>query len=89
MTAISFSEHFIRKQKKLARKKPEITPVLLERFLLFNNDKNYSSLKLHKLTGNLKDHWAFSIQPDLRIIFRYTEDLNILVIDIGSHDDVY
>lgn len=89
MTKISFSADFIRSLKKLSRKQPEAIPSLIEKILLFNNHINHPSLKLHKLSGNLKEHWAFSIDYDLRIIFRYTPDRNILFIDIGSHDEVY
>lgn len=89
MTIINFSSHFKNALKKLARKQPEIMVVVVGKILLFNNNKNDPSLKLHKLSGDLKDHWSFSIEQDIRIVFRYTNDGNILFVDIGSHDQVY
>lgn len=89
MRTINFSTQFNHSLRKLSRKQPEIIAVLLEKVLLFNNEINHPSLKVHKLTGKLKEHWAFSIGYDLRIIFRYTNDGNILFIDIGPHDQVY
>jgi len=62
---------------------------VVEKMLLFNNNMNHPSLRLHKLSGTLKGHWAFSIEYDLRIIFRYTDDGNILFIDIRNHNQVY
>jgi addiction module RelE/StbE family toxin len=89
MIMINQSIHFNRSLKKWARKKPEIIPAIVEKILLFSIDKNTPSLALHKLSGTLKEHWAFSIEYNLRIIFRYTNDGNILFVDIGSHDEVY
>ncbi len=89
MTTINFSSHFKSALKKLARRQPEIMVVVVEKILLFNNHTKHSSLKLHKLSGDLKDHWAFSIEYDVRIVFRYTNDGNILFIDIGNHNQVY
>ncbi|HKG67584.1 MAG TPA: type II toxin-antitoxin system mRNA interferase toxin, RelE/StbE family, partial [Segetibacter sp.] len=89
MTTINFSHHFRSSLKRLARKQPEVMAAVIEKILLFNHNTNHPSLKLHKLSGTLKDHWSFSIEYDLRIIFRYTNDSNILFIDIGNHNEVY
>lgn len=86
---INFSESFAQSIKRIARRQPEIILVLIEKILLFNKDINHPSLKLHKLGGKLKGHWAFSIDYDMRIIFRYTNDGNILFINVGNHDQVY
>ena len=89
MTTINFSHHFRSSLKRLARKQPEVMTAVIEKILLFNHNINHPSLKLHKLSGTLKDHWSFSIEYDLRIVFRYTNDSNILFIDIGNHNEVY
>ena len=50
------------------------------------------SLKTHKLKGELAGFWSSSAGYDLRIIFRFVKDGNreaILLLSIGSHDDVY
>ncbi|BAZ49803.1 plasmid stabilization system [Nostoc sp. NIES-4103] len=52
------------------------------------------SLKSHKLTGNFAELWSCSVAYDCRIIFNFSEDeklleIVILLIDIGSHDEVY
>jgi mRNA-degrading endonuclease YafQ of YafQ-DinJ toxin-antitoxin module len=51
-------------------------------------------LKSHKLGGNLAGLWSCSVTYDCRIIFNFSEDeelleMVILLIDIGSHDEVY
>ena len=57
MKKISFGSEFIQSLKKLARKRPEMVTVLIEKILLFHNELNSPTLRLHKLTGNLKEHW--------------------------------
>ncbi|MEH1768439.1 type II toxin-antitoxin system RelE/ParE family toxin [Nostoc sp.] len=59
-----------------------------------SDDPFTPSLKSHKLTGNLAGLWSCSVAYDCRIIFIFSEDeklleMVILLIDIGSHDEVY
>lgn len=46
-------------------------------------------LRTHKLSGELKDCWAFSINYKYRIVFEFIDDNTALLIDIGTHDEVY
>ena len=45
-------------------------------------------LRTHKLKGDLRDYWAFSVDDDLRVLFRWEGDVAFLV-NLGSHDEVY
>lgn len=52
------------------------------------------SLKSHKLTGTLEGLWACSVAYDCRIVFTFSQDEDsqdsvIVLVDIGSHDEVY
>jgi mRNA-degrading endonuclease YafQ of YafQ-DinJ toxin-antitoxin module len=51
-------------------------------------------LQTHKLKGQLAGSWACSVEYDCRIVFNFVEnpesgDEEILLLDIGSHDEVY
>jgi len=47
-------------------------------------------LKTHKLTGKLLGLWAFSVAHDCRVVFKfYNDNKSVLLIDIGTHDEVY
>ena len=48
-----------------------------------------SRLRTHKLTGRLEGLWAFSVSFDCRVIFKFLGKTEILMIDIGGHDEVY
>jgi addiction module RelE/StbE family toxin len=52
------------------------------------------SLKSHKLIGQMDGLWSCSVSYDCRIIFDISEDgqlleMIILLIDVGSHNQVY
>ena len=49
-------------------------------------------LKTHKLQGGLAERWACSVTHSVRIIFQLVEhegDDAILLLNVGTHDDVY
>jgi len=46
--------------------------------------------KAHKLTGNYKNNWECHIKPDLLIIWiEVTDDMEIKLIRIGTHSDLF
>jgi addiction module RelE/StbE family toxin len=83
------SERFVRSYKKIVSKKPATAVLVLQKLLLFSQAPNHPSLALHKLKGNLKDVWAISIEYDLRILLDLTDKNEPLLVDIGTHDEVY
>ena len=53
-----------------------------------------TSLRSHKLKGELKGLWACSVEYDCRIIFRFQAlegeiEEAIQLIDMGNHDEIY
>ncbi len=54
----------------------------------FAADPKDPLLRTHKLSGDLDGYWAFSVDDDLRVLFRWDGDLAFLV-QLGSHDQVY
>ncbi|WP_322745496.1 type II toxin-antitoxin system RelE/ParE family toxin [Plectonema radiosum] len=59
---------------------------------LLANDPLTNSLKSHKLRGQLEGLWACAVEYDCRIIYTFEDSENeqiIILINIGSHDEVY
>jgi mRNA-degrading endonuclease YafQ of YafQ-DinJ toxin-antitoxin module len=54
----------------------------------FAADPQDPLLHAHKLKGELDAYWAFSVDDDLRVLFRWEGDAAFLV-HLGSHDEVY
>lgn len=62
---------------------------LKERFEIFQENVFDNRLRTHKLKGALSEYHAFSISASDRIVFRMLDDGGVLLVDIGSHDEVY
>ena len=56
--------------------------------LRFAADPRDPLLRTHKLKGELKDYWSFSVDVDVRVVFRWKGEEAFLV-NLGSHDEVY
>ena len=85
---------FKRSFKRLTRKNPQLQDKILDVLELLSQDPFAPSLKSHKLAGKLDGLWSCSVAYDCRIIFAFRKDTTteedlIVVVDIGSHDEVY
>ncbi len=85
---------FKRAFKKLIKKNPQLQDKVLAILDLLENEPFTRSLKSHKLTGDLDGYWSCSVTYDCRIIFTFSQDEEseetlIILVDIGSHDEVY
>ena len=54
----------------------------------FAADPKDPLLRTHKLKGELGAYWAFSVDDDLRVLFRWEGDEAFLV-HLGTHGEVY
>ena len=89
MIEIAFSSSFRRAFKKSVAGNVSLETRFWERVELFRNNPFDPKLRTHKLSGKLKDLWSFSIEYDLRVIFSFAEQNKVILIDIGSHKEVY
>ena len=62
--------------KKLARKKHH----------LFQEDAFHPLLRTHKLSGELKEDWAYSVNQQYRVHFYFVDDHTVVYLDIGTHE---
>ncbi|CAN5583539.1 hypothetical protein BH23CHL7_BH23CHL7_16170 [soil metagenome] len=82
---IPASSRFLRRARKLKPPRDELLRAALRRF---SSDPRDPLLRTHKLKGDLADCWAFSIDDDLRVLFRWDGDACFLVA-LDSHDEVH
>lgn len=62
---------------------------LRKRLAIFKENIFDKRLKTHRLKGNLKNYYAFSINYSNRIVFKIIEEDSVYFIEIGSHDECY
>ncbi len=89
MIKVTFSQSFKRSFKKRIAGNLERENRFWRKLELFSNDAFDPSLRTHKLSGKFKNQWSFSLEYDLRVIFNFVDDGNALLIDIGTHKEVY
>jgi len=81
---------FIKKSKKFFKKHPDLIDKFKSIILQLENDCKSPSLKLHKLQGKLKEFHAVSLTYKYRVVILFKiEDKKIILVDIGTHDEVY
>jgi len=85
---ITWAPSFKRAFRKRILGTPE-EPLFRQKLEAFLNDPFTPALHTHKLTGSLVGLWAFSVSHDCRVVFDFVSPSKILLIDIGTHDDVY
>jgi len=81
-----FEKHWLKYLAGLTEKQKEH---LRERLAIFKGDVFDKRLKTHRLKGNLKEYYAFSISYSDRIVFKIIEDSSVYFIEIGGHDVCY
>lgn len=89
MTGLTWGSSFKRAYKKVVEANPDLKPKIIQALELFASDPFHSSLRTHKLSGKLKGLWAFVVAYDCRVVFQFLDGQDVLLIDIGKHDEVY
>ena len=82
---VTASSRFLRKARKLREPQASMLRAALRRFA---TDPQDVLLRTHKLKGDLGAYWAFSVDDDLRVLFRW-EGEEAFLVNLGSHDEVY
>jgi mRNA-degrading endonuclease YafQ of YafQ-DinJ toxin-antitoxin module len=86
---VSWDQGFKRVYRKKVKNDAELKGRFWDSMEMFAKDPFHSRLRTHKLTGRLEGLWAFSVSFDCRVIFKFLSKTEILLIDIGGHDEVY
>lgn len=82
---LAFTPRFQRRARKLTPLQRALLRAALRRFA---KDPRDPVLRTHRLRGELDGYWAFAVDDDLRVLFRWDDDLATLVT-VGTHDEIY
>ena len=94
MKNLVWSPSFVRAFKRLVKNNPELRPQIEQILQQLTEDPFQSSLRSHKLKGDLSGKWSCSIDYSNRILFKFitnpdSGEEEIFMLTLGSHDDVY
>ncbi|MEW6235819.1 MAG: type II toxin-antitoxin system mRNA interferase toxin, RelE/StbE family [Candidatus Omnitrophota bacterium] len=94
MRTLVWGKTFIRALRRVLRKHPAFENDIEETLRLLQENPFASPLATHKLKGKLTGSWACSAGMDIRIVFDFIkrtdrQEDDILLLEIGAHDEVY
>ncbi len=94
MKTLVWGSSFKRAVKRTVRRHPQWRKRIADTLDALAADPFNPQLDTHKLKGELAGLWACTVEYDCRIVFEFvkhpqTGDQEILLIDIGSHEEVY
>lgn len=82
MRSVAYSSKFLRRSRKLPL---SIRKQVVKAEEKFRKDIYDPSLKTHKLTGEFKDYYSFSVNYSYRVLFSIEENGSVVFIDVGDH----
>lgn len=84
---IKYAKKFYKSYGKLPAFLQLKTISIIEKFI---NNPFDPSLKNHKLRGDIADKSAISVTRNFRIVFEKIDTYNeVIILDVGTHDQVY
>jgi addiction module RelE/StbE family toxin len=94
MKTLVWSPSFVRALKRKTRRRPDLHEGIEQALRQLAQDPFHPSLHTHKLTGQLSGTWACSVRYDIRILFEFvqnpeSDEEEILLLTVGTHDEVY
>lgn len=94
MRRLVWDSSFRRAFKRATRRDPLLRERIFDVLAVLAENPFEPRLKTHKLRGQLEGLWASWVEVDCRIIFAFEPDPAgsdelIILVDIGSHDEVY
>ena len=90
MYTLAWTAHFTRSAEKFKKRHPDLKKKLAAILRDLGKDPFQPHLKYHQLGGTLKGKQAISITDSYRITMTIMiAEKEIILLDIGTHDDVY
>jgi len=87
---IIFTESYIKRAKKFAKKHPDIIKQYEKTLKLLEINPMHPSLRFHKIEGKVSEYYSVSINMTYRIIIEFIiKENEIIPLNVGKHDEVY
>lgn len=86
---IELHPDFKKSYKKRISNNPKLVLKTTQRINLFQDNSNNPILGDHQLKGSKNNLRAFSITGDIRIVYLKVSENHIVLLDIGTHNQVY
>ncbi len=85
-----YTKRYLKRASKFLKARPEIQAQYKKTLMLLELNPFHPSLRLHSLSGRSDGAHSVSINMSYRIVLDIVfVDDNIVLLDIGTHDQVY
>jgi len=87
---IIYTKSYLKRATKFAKRHPDLLAQYEKALKLLELNPFHPSLRLHRLSGSLSDLHSISINISYRITLEFLiEDGKIILVNVGSHDEIY
>jgi mRNA-degrading endonuclease YafQ of YafQ-DinJ toxin-antitoxin module len=86
---VSYSNRFRKAFQNKCRNNPALQEKFFRQLEIFLANPFHPALRTHKLSGKLRHLSSFSVDYDMRVIFSFVSKNEVILEDIGTHDEVY
>lgn len=88
MKPINFGPNVLKQLSGIQKKNAKLYKRILKQLNLLQQNPKLKSLRLHKVTQEVKNSWSISITKSFRMIYTETET-DYYFYKMGTHDEVY
>lgn len=90
MYTIVETKQYQKKLDKFIKRHSDLLQRYVKTIHTLEKDPHHPSLRLHPLRGRMAQYYSVSINMSYRIVINFMiKDNKIILLDIGSHDEVY
>jgi proteic killer suppression protein len=87
---VIYTKSYLKRATKFAKRHPDLLTQYEKALKLLELNPFHPSLRLHRLSGSLSDLHSISINISYRITLEFLiEDGKIILVNVGSHDEIY
>jgi mRNA-degrading endonuclease YafQ of YafQ-DinJ toxin-antitoxin module len=87
---VIYTKSYLRRATKFAKRHPNLLAQYEKALQLLELNPFHPSLRLHRLSGSLSDLHSISINIGYRVTLEFLiDDSKIILVNVGSHDEVY
>lgn len=87
---LKYTSRFVKEMKRAAKRGLDLEKLRTVLKMLSEGEKLPYKYRNHKLTGCYEGSWECHIEPDWLLIYRITEELQIISLQrTGSHSDLF
>ena len=85
-----YTDSYIKRARRFLKKHPDLVSQYEKTLKILEINPQHPSLRLHQLKGRLNKLHSISINISYRITLEfYFNDKEIILVNVGHHDDVY